>query len=772
MRRICLTALLRAGMLILPAVLLPTPARAQTSAVAQSYGAYYAELREARPQEDQSADVIGLTLHRDGADFILEEGRIWLFSPVNGRTVGLGFVGKGIFRYTPATVMEQERLQEVKKVSAMDERFSELVILFGDSTLEELSGKLNFRPTEKNDGLRSRYREMLSYLGKDDKRSFDPDVIVSLLNGERTDLFYAHMARGGDPWIYMINPHEVEGIRLMGRPRGVGWVRFAEVVTQTRRAGEDAYALSDERTPEAAIRHYNIESWMTQNVTGGLNFSAVAKVQITSDRGAGPWVAFQLYDELEVDSATTESGQRLDVFKAKDHYAVFLRMDGKLAPGESKSVILYYHGDVVDAFGEWFFVKSSVAWYPVSMEGRAKATFDLTFHHPRSLTLASVGERTDSSLAGTIETSRWVTRTPIRNASFNLGIFDATEVNEDGVTPITLLSSEKGHRELYGGGGSSFGGITRRVSADIVAAMKFFTSVFGPLPINRFYATEIPAGHGEAFPGMINLSYVTFAPNRDDGFDEFFRGHEVAHQWWGIGVDYATYHDRWISEGFSSFCGLWFLQTRRGDNKRYFDQLERYRADIMVRRNDALPVWLGHRVATARTGDDYSAIVYDKGAWVLHMLRMLTLDLQTMKEDRFSAIMREFYQTYAGGRASTEDFRRIVEKHVGTDMRWFFDQWIYRFAIPTYRVAWRSVAQADGSQRVRLRVRQENVSPDFMMYVPVTVDLGNNRLARARVRITGASSEIDFPVPLPSAPKAVRFNDMEGVLAEVKTEVW
>jgi hypothetical protein len=52
------------------------------------------------------------------------------------------------------------------------------------------------------------------------------------------------------------------------------------------------------------------------------------------------------------------------------------------------------------------------------------------------------------------------------------------------------------------------------------------------------------------------------------------------------------------------------------------------------------------------------------------------------------------------------------------------------------------------------------------------VDLGNNRLARARVRVTGASSEIDFPVPLPSAPKAVRFNDMEGVLAEVKTESW
>jgi hypothetical protein len=442
-------------------------------------------------------------------------------------------------------------------------------------------------------------------------------------------------------------------------------------------------------------------------------------------------------------------------------------------PGDSQSVTIFYHSDdVIDRFGEWFFINSSISWYPVSMDGRTRATFDLTFHHPRSLTLASVGARQDSSLAGTVETSRWVTARPIRNASFNLGIFDALDSNEEGLPPTTLLASEKGHRELTGGGGSGFGGIVRRVNADVAAAMKFFQNVFGPSPVDRFYATEIPWGHGEAFPGLINLSFATFGPTQPDGSDEIFRAHEVAHQWFGIGVDYATYHDRWISEGFSEFAGLWFLQTRRGNNQHYFDKLERYRANIMLRRKDALPIWLGHRVATARTADDYSAIVYEKGAWVLHMLRMLTLDLQTMKEDRFTTIMREFYQSYAGGRASTEDFRTTVERHVGTDMRWFFDQWVYRFSIPTYRVAWQSAAQPDGQHRVRIRVRQENVSPEFMMYVPVTVDLGNNRLARARLRVTGASSEIDFPVPLPSAPKAVRFNDLEGVLAEVKNESW
>jgi Peptidase family M1 domain len=759
---------LRASLLALSLAGFPSALAGQATS---AYLTYYNQLREMRPLKELTAPVRGLTLKRDAAELVFEEGRMWLMTPVNGRTIGVAFEGTGWFRYAPASIMERERLRDMRKMDAMDQPFSQVVLLFGDSTLEQLRAQLTFGPGEESDALRRRFVEALSYVGKEDHQSVDPDLVISLMNDQRTDLFYAHMAHRADPWVFMINPHEVEGVRLLGRPRGVGWIRYAEIVTQSRRNGEDPMTTSEERTPEPFISQYEIETWMTQDVTGGLRFAAAARVEINTTTAAGPWVSFILYDKLEVDSARLDSGEHLEVFKAKDDYSVFLNLRETLLPGTPRAVTLYYHGPVIDAFGEWFYVESSIAWYPVSMEGRAKALFDITFHHPRSLTLASVGERVDSSLAGIVETSRWVTRRPIRNASFNLGIFDAVEIKETDLPPITLLSSEKGHREQFGGG-ASFGTITRRVSADIAAAMKFFQSVFGPSPVSTFYATEIPAGHGEAFPGMINLSYVTFAPNRDDGFDEFFRGHEVAHQWWGIGVDYATYHDRWISEGFSSFAGLWFLQTRRGDNKRYFDQLERFRADIMLRREQALPVWLGHRVATARTGDDYRAIVYMKGAWVLHMLRMLMLDLLTMNEDRFTTAMREFYQSFAGGRASTEDFRKAIERHVGTDMRWFFNQWIYRPEIPTYRYNWRSERQPDGQYKVRLRVRQENVGPEFLMFVPVTVDMGGNRVARARVRITGAETEVEFPAVLPSEPRAVKFNDMAGVLAEVRTMAW
>jgi aminopeptidase N len=247
----------------------------------------------------------------------------------------------------------------------------------------------------------------------------------------------------------------------------------------------------------------------------------------------------------------------------------------------------------------------------------------------------------------------------------------------------------------------------------------------------------------------------------------------VAHQWWGIGVDFASYHDQWLSEGFSTFSGLWYLQSVRGSNDQYFDLLRRWKASILLRRTEPGPIWLGYRVTRTRDDDlaDYQTVIYQKGAWVVHMLRILTLDLKTMSDDRFGAIMKDFYQKYEGRRASTEDFRKVVERHTGEDMGWFFEQFVYGAAIPTYRVAHRTERGGNGEYKVRLRVRQEGVPESFRMFVPVTLDLGKGQVARFRVKVAGPLTEIELP-PVPAEPKKVTFNDLEGVLGEVKAGGW
>jgi aminopeptidase N len=238
-------------------------------------------------------------------------------------------------------------------------------------------------------------------------------------------------------------------------------------------------------------------------------------------------------------------------------------------------------------------------------------------------------------------------------------------------------------------------------------------------------------------------------------------------------VDFASYHDQWLSEGFSEFSGLWYLQTVRGDNEQYFDLLRRWKTSIMLRRAEPGPISLGYRVTRSKDDDvnDYQTVIYQKGAWVVHMLRVLALDMRTMNEDRFKGIMRDFYAQYQGRRASTADFRRVVERHINADMGWFFDQFVYGAQIPTYRVAHRTEPAGNGQYKVRLRVRQEDVPENFMMYVPVTLDLGKDRVARFKVKVSGPLTEIELP-PVPAEPKKVTFNDLEGVLAEVKVGRW
>jgi len=182
-------------------------------------------------------------------------------------------------------------------------------------------------------------------------------------------------------------------------------------------------------------------------------------------------------------------------------------------------------------------------------------------------------------------------------------------------------------------------------------------------------------------------------------------------------VDYLTYHDRWLSEGFAEFSGLWYMQTVHHSNDKYFAMLRQYRSSIFLRKDAPGPISLGHRVQSSRDADldDYGTIVYKKGAWVVHMLRMLMLDLKTMNEDRFTLMMQDFYKSYQGKRASTADFRRIVERHTGADMGWFFDEWVDGTALPTYRVAYRTEPMEEEDEdalQARVHVGVRAAPPD------------------------------------------------------------
>ncbi len=756
-----------AGIVAWSILAVPGALRAQSSSAAATWDDAYAAVQGMMPATGRGAAVNGLVLRRESGTFAFASGNIVLMAPVGGRVMGAAFRGTGTFTLAPTTEVEQQQLTRLHKGTTYPVPFDEVVFFFSDTTLQELEGQLTFAPGLASGIGNNRLSQALDYLGDEHDHSIDPDVMLDLLNAAPGGMFYAHIVpTRGSPVMFMVSSREGEGVELRERERTALTSGYTTATVKERAVGDGAAGAVRDRQGDVLVRHYALEVSLPSTGSGDIGFSASARMVIFGEVPLGPWVAFSLFGKFVVDSARWGDGTPAVVEKKKDSPYLWVRLPAVLPAGEATQLTVFYRGDLIDRYGDFFFIKGATAWYPRPLSGRSLATFEMIYHYPSNYLFASVGEMMDSSTTDRTTTSRWATARPIRNASFNIGMFKPYVPVEPGAPPVTVLVSESGHRSA---GSKAYS--ADEVSKDIARSMKLFTTMFGPPPADNFYATEIPAGHGEAFPGLIHLSMATFGVTTSKGHNEVFRAHEVAHQWWGIGVDFATYRDQWLSEGFSMFAALWYLQVVRGDTKQYFAMLDEWKADLLVRGAEAAPIGLGYRTRDADNPGDYNLIVYEKGAWVLHMLRAMMIDLKTMNEDRFSGMMKDFYQTYRGKQASTADFQRTVERHTGQEMGWFFTQWVYRSALPTYRTSYQAVDGADGTYVLRLRVRQEGVPDDFVAYMPVAIEMGKNEVVRIRMKVTGPVSDMEFPL-LPAKPRSVKFNDLDGVLADVKVVGW
>ncbi|HQU84111.1 MAG TPA: hypothetical protein PKY59_13335, partial [Pyrinomonadaceae bacterium] len=190
------------------------------------------------------------------------------------------------------------------------------------------------------------------------------------------------------------------------------------------------------------------------------------------------------------------------------------------------------------------------------------------------------------------------------------------------------------------------------------------------------------------------------------------------------------------------------------------------------------PIILGLRLNTSKTYGAYSTLIYNKGALVLRMLHFLFTDPNTGNGDAFFAMMKDFVERHRDGFASTEDFIRVANEHfVKTplaqrynlkDLNWFFRQWVYETALPSYTMNYTLQDQPDGSCVFSGTMIQENAPESWAMILPVVFDLGENRMARSTVVAVGP--KMQFSMKLPRRPQKVELDPQKWVLSE-KTKI-
>jgi aminopeptidase N len=259
--------------------------------------------------------------------------------------------------------------------------------------------------------------------------------------------------------------------------------------------------------------------------------------------------------------------------------------------------------------------------------------------------------------------------------------------------------------------------------------------------------------------------------------------HEVAHQWWGHMVGFGSYRDQWMSEGFAELSASIFLQNVYAKEPQKFHEFWKDERELLTERNkegfraiDVGPLTMGYRLNSSRTGVNVTRrLIYPKGAYVLHMVRMMMWDRKT-GEQNFKATMQDFARTYANRTATTEDFKAMVEKHMSPEMNlegngrmdWFFNEYVYGTALPSYKFEYTFDTGADGDVVFGFKVTQSGVDDKFRMLVPVYLELADGRIVNVgRARLAG-NTTVEEKVPfkgLKDKPRRALINYNEDVLA-------
>ncbi len=762
------------------------------------------------------ATVNNLILKRDANVFTLRSGEIYFAPPIEGRVTAAVFIGDGEMTLVPPTPIEKHSLSLFINEEKLTEQFSHLVLRFTDKTFEEVKASPN--ATMGNGGsqgakAREYYRDNQQLLRKELRDNNELRTLTDIYAPPRAGFFDAFIpGKKHGKLIFLLDPL---GIPLVS-PEEVALLSYGE----TDGGIWNAFHLEDEYRRDTASssedhRLFDITHHEIDGTIRGTNITASDRLTFRP-LVPGRVLSFNLYRTLRVSRVQDGEGKDLGfIQESKDEDAdLGILMPQNLEVGKDYTLTIQYSGGdaLRDSGGGNFILIPRSSWYPNNSGTQFgdRAIFDITFRYPKGNMFVGTGAPIEPDKQdGSTMIAKWSSgKTELAVAGFNYGRFKKKELldkdtgyniefyaNQEVPDEIKQIQQQIEQIEREGGrtattlGSISTTGMADQALADAQNATRIYNAYFGKLPYTRLAMTQQPAGFfGQAWPTLVFMPYIAFIDSTQrtqllgirGGTDNFWRyvaPHEIAHQWWGHIIGWDSYHDQWMSEGFAEFSASLYVQFVRQDLKKFLEFWDNQR-DLITQSRPATrdikpytigPVTQGYRLSNAKTRAAYQFLVYPKGAYILHMIRMMFYTARE-RDTRFQLLMKDLVQTHFNHDISTEDFKRIVEKHMSKDMDldgnqrldWFFNEWVYGTEIPSYRFEYQ--LSPDGST-ISGRITQSGVSDNFKMLVPIYLDFGKGFVRLGAANITGNASVEIKDLKLPQPIKRAAICAMDDVLA-------
>lgn len=649
-----------------------------------------AALQQARLDPEQTYRVRELQLSRGDIKLYLTDGLLSFVTPVAGRTFGAVFTTYGIDTGdAEVLVMPPPRSERVSLASFtnspnLDEHFHSVLLLFSDDSAAELLSQIQSRPVRKAAELGAQLAPKLNPGVQEVISEVIVRLVGSLLdNHKRADGFFYSLIVGQrlGNFDVLYDPLEFEPVSIgrlaaagEGQPGFQLWTSF-----RPRQAAHFA-------TPAIRIAEYSIDT----TIRPDLSLRAAARFQYTPDSSEGRVLTFALSEKLTVVSAAIDENP-VEVFQSQapaepgmKTSRIFLVVSAApTAPGRQHRIDIRYEGSVIRQTGDGsYFVDERNAWYPIS--GTIFTNFDLTFHCPEHLRLVSTGELVSDEVADGVRVVHRRTQSPEHLAGFNLGEYELV-AEMQGLYRVECFSNKASPRQD-----------PHLVAKQTEGILDDYTRRWMQLPIHSVAVSPVPAYFGQGFPGLIYLSMISYLrpedrppqlrnPRLDTFFSEMLLPHEIAHQWWGNLVSAADYRTAWVMEAMANYSALQLLEREKGAAA-LEAVLAQYQQDLLSTdkgktMESAGPVDFGSRLLDNSGLTAWHVILYEKGTWILHMLR------QRLGDAAFNRMQVRLLEKFTAKPLTNEDFRDLLSEFVpdgqpDKDLSDFFDAWVYGMGIP------------------------------------------------------------------------------------------
>ncbi|HEY3381936.1 MAG TPA: M1 family aminopeptidase [Vicinamibacterales bacterium] len=700
----------------------------------------------------------------DASLFVAEAG---------GGVTGVVVLGRGQMRFAPEPASERGQLRLFAGTDVLETPIDAVFLRVSPQEFtRRVTGTMVGRPVDQHEWTRANeiFREDVGKSYGLDLGDLSRDV-WSLLPMPGDLLAEIRTKRFGE-LTYTKAMSEAEDISLFDRTTR----RNIAVYASTDQLARRGRFFSDEDRADYAVASYDIDAAFDP-ARRWLDGRTRLKLKVLAPSVST--LSLKLADSLDVESVISREYGRLLAVRVRNQNSIVVTLPAPVAEGSSITLDVSYSGAItpqaVDRetvgqvrgeenpdvrFEESYLYSNQTYWYPQGTSG-GYATATLRVRVPQNFSCVASGELVEAVAAAATGRSAQPGRqftfvapqparyfacliTPLVQVAsrvLRVGVRDGTEpaAHPAGVRYASVNLDVKTNPRLQSQ--------VRSLADKAGEILQYYSTLMGdsPYPGATVAAVEwrLPGGHSPAYMAVLNqpLPGTTTVSWRNDpacfdNYPEFFVAHELAHQWWGQAIGGKNYHEQWLSEGIAQYFAALYAGQARGRD--VFDSIIRRFRQWGMEKSDQGPIYLGYRVGHIK-GDSrvFRAVVYNKSAAVLHMLRRFIGD------KAFFDGLRRFYAEWRFHKAGSDDLRHAMEQESGRDLSRFFERWIYGSSLPTVIFSSHVEETSRGPEVV---VRFDQVGELFDVPVTVSLDYADRPTTDLVVRISDRTTETRLPL--------------------------